>query len=212
MAKRYNPPPGWQVPAGSWRPSFAWQPDPAWPPAPVGWMFWVEQERDPAVVSAAPSRISRGYLGAAIGAVVLAALIAVGTVAVVRGSGGGTGDADTSVALAVASSPQLTTPAAVIPTPAPSSLTVSAKAKVKAKPIGSGSRGAVHQTRPGQAARAGVTPVTKRTVAKPAHQRTSDGAPSQGRTPTQPTTPSSGHHHRYPGGFPNFFWFLPHHH
>ncbi|SED66877.1 hypothetical protein [Ruania alba] len=41
MAQRFNPPPGWQVPAG-FAPTQGWQPDPSWPPAPPGWNFWVD--------------------------------------------------------------------------------------------------------------------------------------------------------------------------
>ncbi|UFU05627.1 hypothetical protein [Ruania halotolerans] len=41
MAQRFNPPPGWQVPAG-FAPTQGWQPDPSWPQAPSGWNFWVD--------------------------------------------------------------------------------------------------------------------------------------------------------------------------
>jgi hypothetical protein len=40
MAYRFNPPPGWEVPAG-FTPGEGWAPDPAWPPAPEGWDFWL---------------------------------------------------------------------------------------------------------------------------------------------------------------------------
>jgi hypothetical protein len=46
MAHRFNPPPGWDVPAG-FTPDEAWTPDPAWPPAPPGWEFWLPQEQVP---------------------------------------------------------------------------------------------------------------------------------------------------------------------
>ncbi len=41
MAQRFNPPPGWHVPAG-FTPTPGWQPDPSWPAAPTGWNFWVD--------------------------------------------------------------------------------------------------------------------------------------------------------------------------
>lgn len=37
---RFNPPPGWPVPA-EWTPTPDWKPDPSWPPAPPGWRFWL---------------------------------------------------------------------------------------------------------------------------------------------------------------------------
>jgi hypothetical protein len=40
MAYRFNPPPGWEVPAG-FTPADGWTPDPSWPPAPEGWEFWL---------------------------------------------------------------------------------------------------------------------------------------------------------------------------
>jgi hypothetical protein len=46
LAQRYNPPPGWEVPAGEdWTPPLDWQPDPSWPSAPDGWIFWLELEQ-----------------------------------------------------------------------------------------------------------------------------------------------------------------------
>ena len=48
MTYRFNPPPGWEVPAG-FTPDEGWQPDPAWPAAPQGWEFWL-----PEPVSAPP--------------------------------------------------------------------------------------------------------------------------------------------------------------
>lgn len=42
---RFNPPPGWAVPAG-FDPRRGHLPDPAWPTAPADWQFWVV---DPAV-------------------------------------------------------------------------------------------------------------------------------------------------------------------
>ncbi|QOR71719.1 hypothetical protein IM660_05425 [Ruania alkalisoli] len=41
MAQRFNPPPGWHVPAG-FTPTPGWQPDPSWPAPPTGWNFWVD--------------------------------------------------------------------------------------------------------------------------------------------------------------------------
>ncbi|UFU03886.1 hypothetical protein LQF12_04555 [Ruania suaedae] len=41
MTQRFNPPPGWQVPAG-FTPPQGWQPDPSWPAAPAGWNYWVD--------------------------------------------------------------------------------------------------------------------------------------------------------------------------
>jgi hypothetical protein len=38
---RFNPPPGWPVPAKGWVPPPNWQPDPSWPPAPPGWPLWI---------------------------------------------------------------------------------------------------------------------------------------------------------------------------
>lgn len=43
MAKRFNAPPDWPIPAG-WSPPQDWVPDPAWPPAPAGWSFWVDEK------------------------------------------------------------------------------------------------------------------------------------------------------------------------
>jgi hypothetical protein len=40
-AFKYNPPPGWVVPAEDWVPPDGWTPDPAWPPAPADWVFWI---------------------------------------------------------------------------------------------------------------------------------------------------------------------------
>lgn len=37
---RFNPPPGWPVPA-DWAPHEGWTPDPSWPPAPENWTFWI---------------------------------------------------------------------------------------------------------------------------------------------------------------------------
>ena len=39
MAARFNPPPGWDVPAG-FSPEAGWQPDPVWPAPPPGWVWW----------------------------------------------------------------------------------------------------------------------------------------------------------------------------
>jgi hypothetical protein len=39
-AVRFNPPPGWLVPAGFF-PDASWRPDPSWPPAPLDWQFWI---------------------------------------------------------------------------------------------------------------------------------------------------------------------------
>lgn len=41
MAQRFNPPPGWQVPA-DFVPPQGWQPDPSWPPAPPNWNYWLD--------------------------------------------------------------------------------------------------------------------------------------------------------------------------
>ncbi len=38
---RFNPPPGWPVPAKGWVPPPNWQPDPSWPPVPPGWQLWI---------------------------------------------------------------------------------------------------------------------------------------------------------------------------
>jgi hypothetical protein len=38
---RFNPPPGWPVPAKGWVPPPHWQPDPSWPPPPPGWPLWI---------------------------------------------------------------------------------------------------------------------------------------------------------------------------
>lgn len=38
---RFNPPPGWPVPAKGWVPPSNWQPDPSWPPPPPGWPLWI---------------------------------------------------------------------------------------------------------------------------------------------------------------------------
>jgi hypothetical protein len=45
---RFNPPPGWPVPAQGFVPGQGWQPDPSWPPAPPGWQFWLPDDREPA--------------------------------------------------------------------------------------------------------------------------------------------------------------------
>lgn len=44
---RFNPPPGWNVPAGDWTPPAGWKPDPDWPSAPSGWQFWLKAEPAP---------------------------------------------------------------------------------------------------------------------------------------------------------------------
>jgi hypothetical protein len=46
MAYRFNPPPGWEVPAG-FTPADGWTPDPSWPPAPEGWQFWLAEPVPP---------------------------------------------------------------------------------------------------------------------------------------------------------------------
>lgn len=47
MGYRFNPPPGWDVPAG-FAPESDWRPDPDWPAAPDGWEFWVAEAPPPA--------------------------------------------------------------------------------------------------------------------------------------------------------------------
>lgn len=37
---RFNPPPGWPVPAPGWEPPAGWIPDPLWPSPPPNWSFW----------------------------------------------------------------------------------------------------------------------------------------------------------------------------
>jgi hypothetical protein len=44
---RFNPPPGWPVPAG-FTPAPGWQPEPSWPPPPPGWQLWVGDDYPPA--------------------------------------------------------------------------------------------------------------------------------------------------------------------
>ncbi|HEX9032524.1 MAG TPA: DUF4190 domain-containing protein [Streptosporangiaceae bacterium] len=41
MALRFNPPPGWPLPAG-FMPPQEWQPDPSWPPVPPEWQLWID--------------------------------------------------------------------------------------------------------------------------------------------------------------------------
>ena len=42
MVFRFNPPPGWDVPAG-FTPEPDWRPDTSWPPAPADWEFWLPE-------------------------------------------------------------------------------------------------------------------------------------------------------------------------
>ena len=46
MAYRFNPPPGWPLPAG-FEPPPNWQPDPSWPPVPPGWPLWLAEDAAP---------------------------------------------------------------------------------------------------------------------------------------------------------------------
>lgn len=44
MQYRFNPPPGWPVPAQGWTPPEDWQPDPTWPPPPADWQLWLPEQ------------------------------------------------------------------------------------------------------------------------------------------------------------------------
>lgn len=57
MPYRFNPPPGWPVPAG-FTPDADWRPDPSWPAAPDGWEFWIAEPV--AVPPPAPPQSSAG--------------------------------------------------------------------------------------------------------------------------------------------------------
>jgi hypothetical protein len=46
MGLRFNPPPGWPLPAG-FVPPAGWQPDPSWPPVPPQWELWVSDDTVP---------------------------------------------------------------------------------------------------------------------------------------------------------------------
>lgn len=74
MTIRFNPPPGWPVPAADFVPDDAWHPDPSWPPAPAGWQFWVEQDVAPAGVPAAAPRIDPAAALGLTGLVIIALL------------------------------------------------------------------------------------------------------------------------------------------
>jgi len=197
MAKRYNPPPGWQVPAEGWRPSFAWKPDPSWPPAPVGWVFWVEA---PAVAVDAPRRVNRtliGMAGVVVGAAVLGTLIAVGAVSWAFGSDRA---GPTDVALAVSSRSEATPPAAsLFAPPAPTT----SPAPVRPKPA-----------KAVAPARRVAKPVAVRVPANPVKParpiKKKPAPPAAPPAPTPPPPTSHHHHHRHhqdPGpGFPGFYW------
>lgn len=43
---RFNPPPGWDVPAG-FMPPVGWRPDPRWPAAPPSWPLWIVDPAGP---------------------------------------------------------------------------------------------------------------------------------------------------------------------
>lgn len=45
MTIRFNPPPGWPVPPGSWLPGDDWLPDPTWPAPPDDWSWWTVTAR-----------------------------------------------------------------------------------------------------------------------------------------------------------------------
>lgn len=47
----FNPPPGWPKPPKGWRPPAGWTPDPSWPPLPEGWILWIPNRDEGAVVS-----------------------------------------------------------------------------------------------------------------------------------------------------------------
>ena len=44
MSRRYNAPPGWDVPLEGGRPIQGFAPDPNWPEPPEGWQFWIVEE------------------------------------------------------------------------------------------------------------------------------------------------------------------------
>jgi hypothetical protein len=44
LSRRYNPPPGWDVPLEDGRPTQGFSPDPNWPEPPEGWQFWIVEE------------------------------------------------------------------------------------------------------------------------------------------------------------------------
>lgn len=44
MSRRYNSPPGWDVPLEDGRPIQGFAPDPNWPEPPEGWQFWIVEE------------------------------------------------------------------------------------------------------------------------------------------------------------------------
>lgn len=46
MSPRFNPPPGWPLPAG-FVPPAGWQPDPSWPAMPPDWPLWVADDSTP---------------------------------------------------------------------------------------------------------------------------------------------------------------------
>lgn len=50
---RFNPPPGWPLPA-DFTPEPGWQPDPSWPPPPPGWQLWVDDGQPAASGGPAP--------------------------------------------------------------------------------------------------------------------------------------------------------------
>lgn len=50
MSQRFNPPPGWNVPAHPWTPPAGFKKDESWPDPPPGWEFWiVTDEAEPYV-------------------------------------------------------------------------------------------------------------------------------------------------------------------
>jgi hypothetical protein len=59
---RFNPPPGWDVPAG-FMPPVGWRPDPRWPEPPAGWSMWIV---DPVETGREIDATHRGSLDATI--------------------------------------------------------------------------------------------------------------------------------------------------
>ena len=100
MAQRYNPPPGWEVPAEDWTPPRDWTPDPSWPPAPDGWIFWLDLEQK------AKHRQQSRFGRTSVAAIVIIALLGAGAATHSLSSQGPRG-----VALPSIPAPTLTQPA-----------------------------------------------------------------------------------------------------
>jgi hypothetical protein len=57
MIQRFNPPPGWEVPAHPWTPPTGFKKDESWPDPPSGWEFWILADEDEASV---PESVEQG--------------------------------------------------------------------------------------------------------------------------------------------------------